>query len=227
MNYKEILEASRSKRLMADAGAGGGAAGGGGGAGSGAGAGSGGGAGPGNSSGGGAHGNSSGGGGSAGSGDTSPSDSAPTSSKGGYFVGYGGYWGSKATKKKKKKKKKDRPISVYNTSKPSKTPSKKDGIYENEKLIAELEDKKSDLEFAFNSARDITKNIKYVDTHVEIVSKLGTLAEEHGLELDDYDERAVFEAKNKLESAIYQLEEVFEDAIRDISNKIDELEYED
>ena len=33
--------------------------------------------------------------------------------------------------------------------------------------------------------------------------------------------------KNALESAIYQLEEPFEDAIRDIKNKIDELEYED
>ena len=49
-------------------------------------------------------------------------------------------------------------------------------------------------------------------------------AEEHGLQLDSYDENAVFQAKNKLESAIYQLEEVFEDAIRDVSNKIDELE---
>ena len=35
----------------------------------------------------------------------------------------------------------------------------------------------------------------------------------------------VYQAKNKLESAIYQLEEDFEEAIRDISNKIDELEY--
>jgi hypothetical protein len=203
MKHEEIIEAIKSKRLMADAGAGGGGgAGAGGGAGSGASAGGDGGA-----------SSSSGDGGSAGSGDTSTSDSAPTSARGGFFVGYGGYWSPKGSKKKKKKK--------------SKVGSKKDGIYENEKLIAQLEDKKSNLEFALGSARDITKNIKYVDTHVEIVSQLGTLAEEHGLELDDYDERAVFEAKNKLESAIYQLEEVFEDAIRDVSNKIDELEYED
>ena len=99
-------------------------------------------------------------------------------------------------------------------------------LHENQKVIDKLEDKKSDLELALSSARDITKNIKYVDTHVEIVSQLGTLAEENGLELDSYDENSVFQAKNKLESAIYQLEEVFEDAIRDVSNKIDELEME-
>ncbi len=74
---------------------------------------------------------------------------------------------------------------------------------------------------------EITKDIKYVETHGKIVSRLGTLAEEVGLQLDDYNERQVYAAKNQLESAIYELEEVFEDAIRDISNKIDELEYQD
>ena len=93
--------------------------------------------------------------------------------------------------------------------------------------VEQLEDKKYELEGALSRAREITRDIKYVDTHVEIVSKLGTLAEDVGLELDDYNERQVYAAKNKLESAIYELEEVFEDAIRDISNKIDELEYED
>lgn len=97
-------------------------------------------------------------------------------------------------------------------------------INEDNKLISKLEDKKFDLESALGQAREITRDIKRTDIHVEIVSKLGTLAEEHGLQLDSYDENAVFQAKNKLESAIYQLEEVFEDAIRDVSNKIDELE---
>ena len=97
-------------------------------------------------------------------------------------------------------------------------------LQENQNVINQLEDKKFDLESALSSAREITRDIKRTDIHVEIVSKLGTLAEQHGLQLDSYDENAVFQAKNKLESAIYQLEEVFEDAIRDVSNKIDELE---
>lgn len=99
-------------------------------------------------------------------------------------------------------------------------------INESKELLSKLEDKKSDLETALGQARDITKDIKRTDVHVEIVSKLGVLAEEHGLELDEYDERKVFELKNELESAVYQLEEVFEDAIRDLSNKIDDIEYE-
>ena len=99
-------------------------------------------------------------------------------------------------------------------------------LHENQQVIDKLEDKKFDLEMALSNAREITKTIKYADMHVEIVSKLSTLAEDNGLELDQYQERKVFEAKNKLESEIYELEEVFEEALRDISNKIDELEYE-
>ena len=208
MNYREIIEATRKKNLMADAGGGGGAGGGGagGGAGSGAGAGTGGGAGPGNGSGGGAHGTSSGGGGSAGGGDTSPSSS--TSSGG--FIGYGlGTWNP--SKKKKKKK--------------AKVGSVKDGIYEGS--IDQLEDKKYELEASLRRAREITKDIKRDDTHINILSKLGTLAEEVGLTLDDYQERVVLQLHNKLESEIYQLEEVFTDAIRDIDNQIDELTYVD
>lgn len=210
MNYREIIEATRKKNLMADAGGGGGAGGGGagGGAGSGAGAGTGGGAGPGNGSGGGAHGTSSGGGGSAGGGDTSPSSS--TSSGG--FIGYGlGTWNPSKKKKKKKKK--------------AKVGSVKDGIYEGS--VDQLEDKKYELEASLRRAREITKDIKRDDTHINILSKLGTLAEQVGLTLDDYQERVVLQLHNKLESEIYQLEEVFTDAIRDIDNQIDELTYVD
>jgi hypothetical protein len=99
-------------------------------------------------------------------------------------------------------------------------------LNESKELLSKLEDKKSDLEIALGQAREITRDIKRTDVHVEIISKLGTLAEEHGLELDEYDERKVFEIKNELESAIYQLEEVFEDAVRNLSNKIDDIEYE-
>ena len=63
--------------------------------------------------------------------------------------------------------------------------------------------------------------------HVDIITNISTLAEKHGIEIDEYQERKVFEAKNKLESEIYELEEVFKEAIRDIDNKIDELGYED
>ena len=93
--------------------------------------------------------------------------------------------------------------------------------------IEQLEDKLYKLEGALGMARNITRDIKYVDTHIEIISKLAGVAEDVGIELDKYDESKVLELKNELESAVYQLEEPFEDAIRDIQNKIEELEYED
>ena len=40
---------------------------------------------------------------------------------------------------------------------------------------------------------------------------------------DDFNYK--IEAKNKLESAIYEMEEIFEDPLRDLNNKIDEIEY--
>ena len=51
-------------------------------------------------------------------------------------------------------------------------------LQENQKVIDKLEDKKFDLERALDNARDITKTIKYADMHIEIVSKLETLAED-------------------------------------------------
>ena len=82
------------------------------------------------------------------------------------------------------------------------------------------------LEFAQQEARDITKAIKYEDTTTEIMVGLGGLADKLGIderELDYYESR-VRDAKNQLESAIYEMEEVFEDKYRDVANKIEELE---
>ena len=94
-------------------------------------------------------------------------------------------------------------------------------IKENEELISKLEDKKSSLEIALSNARAETKNIKYADMHMEIVNAVSNIAEENGIKIDEYNINQVFRAKNKLESAIYQLEEDFEEAIRDMQNAID------
>ena len=145
---------------------------------------------------------------SAPSSDSAPSD-APAPRAGGYF------FGSMSPYKKSKKKKKKKKSSSFKFGQ---------GVYENKDA---MEDKVWDLKGALEDARSITKTIKYADMHVEIISKLSNLAEEHGLELDEYQERQVFQAKNTLESEIYQLEEVFEEAIRDLQNKIDELEYDE
>jgi len=91
----------------------------------------------------------------------------------------------------------------------------------------DMHDKLYDLEAALRSARDITKKIKYADTHMTVIGELESLAEKVGLKLDDYDVRKVYEASNDLESSVYELEAAFEEAIRDIKNEIDDAEYEE
>ena len=82
----------------------------------------------------------------------------------------------------------------------------------------------------FNQAiQDITKNIKYLQQDelvMEIYSKMQSMAQAIGLpekELD-YVEKAVREAFNNLESAVYEMEEPFEDYVRDLQYKVEELE---
>ncbi len=82
------------------------------------------------------------------------------------------------------------------------------------------------LEFAQSEARDITKAIKYENTTSEIMIGLSGLAEKLGIdekELDYYESR-VRDARNQLESAVYEMEEVFADKYSDVRNKIDNLE---
>jgi len=82
----------------------------------------------------------------------------------------------------------------------------------------------------FNQAiQDITKNVKYLQQDelvMEIYSKMQSMAQAIGLsekELD-YVEDAVREAFNNLESAVYKMEEPFEDFVRDLQYKVEELE---
>ena len=71
-------------------------------------------------------------------------------------------------------------------------------------------------------ARSITKEAKYLTYPItDIVVKLLSLADEHGLEKemeDALDE--VREAQRKLESAFYRCEEVFADAIRELESEL-------
>ena len=80
-----------------------------------------------------------------------------------------------------------------------------------EQLAKELED----LKFALISSRGITHDAKYLDVS-EITSKLLDLAEDYGL-LEEMEEALdnVREHMNKLQSAIFQCDEVFENAVRE------------
>ena len=81
-----------------------------------------------------------------------------------------------------------------------------------------VKDKRHELECALREAREITKEAKYLCYPVgEITTKLSSLADEHGL-LDEMNELLdqVTMAEHKLESAFYECESVFEEAISDL-----------
>jgi len=84
------------------------------------------------------------------------------------------------------------------------------------------------VELAFDQVRATTKNIKYDDTAIDIITAVGSIVDDlNSEELKaevEYLENAVFQAKNNLESAVYGLEEPFEDLIRTLKNKIDDEE---
>jgi len=196
--FLSLEELKKRKRLDAEAGAGGGGAGGGGAAGGTGGASAGGDGGSTGSSGdsGSADGGSSGDSSTTSSADTTPSD-APVSRG---FVGLGSIAPYKKSKKKKKKFK-------YG-----------DGIYEG------AEDQLQKLEIGLSQARDITKQIKYNDVANQIVVKIMGLAEELGIpeqEVDMYT-NDIYRAKRDLESAVYELETIFADRVRELKNKIDD-----
>ena len=94
---------------------------------------------------------------------------------------------------------------------------------ENEKL-KQLQDLERQLESALDSARDITRQIKYNDIPSDIIVDIESLANELDITYHSYQINDVWSALTNLESAIYSLEEIFEDALSDVRYKIEELE---
>lgn len=81
------------------------------------------------------------------------------------------------------------------------------------------------LQDSIGSIRKATKGGKYLGSDVlDIMLEVQGFAEKLGIDPDElaYAENQVREAQNNLESAIYGLEEPFEDAIRTLQNRIDD-----
>lgn len=88
-------------------------------------------------------------------------------------------------------------------------------------------EKEHEFKMALDQARKITKAIKYDDTVGEIMVQIEMLAEKFpGINMRDLEWKMdeVREAKNALESAVYGLEEPFEEAMRDASYEDEEDE---
>ena len=100
-----------------------------------------------------------------------------------------------------------------------------DKAYLREYQESEDERRLDALENAMGSVRKATKGGKYLGSDViDIMIEIQGFAEKLGIDPDEleYAENQVREAMNNLESAIYGLEEPFEDAIRSLQNKIDD-----
>tara|TARA_S200000501_G_scaffold366396_1_gene401088 strand:- start:1592 stop:1936 length:345 start_codon:yes stop_codon:yes gene_type:complete len=95
--------------------------------------------------------------------------------------------------------------------------------------LNELADKKWDFEAAVRKVNDETKVIKYDNIPSEIYLKVTNIAEELGMDVSDSSDlewkiKEVREAVNALESAVYNLVEPFEEALRTAECDYDELE---
>lgn len=204
VNKKQVPLNKKMQRLDAEAGggggAGGGSAGGGGAAGGTGGASAGG---DGGSTGSSGDSGSADGGSSGDSSTTSSADTTPSVPARGFY-GIGTMAPYKKSKKKKKKKK-------------SKIKFGK-GVYtESEELLQKFE-------IALSQAKDEIKKIKYANTPNEIIVKIMGIAEEVGISEEEVDmyTRDIYRAKNNLESAVYELETIFTDRVRELKNKIDD-----
>lgn len=96
--------------------------------------------------------------------------------------------------------------------------------------LDKLYDEKWDLESAVSKVNNITKDVKYID-FFSIYNKVTNVAEELGMDVSDSSDlewkiKEVREKINELESAMYDLVEPFEDAVRDKGIEIDDLEWE-
>jgi len=82
--------------------------------------------------------------------------------------------------------------------------------------LEEGEDRQAELEMALQKARQITKQIKYDDTATDIIVQIQMLAEKFNIDKDSLESAIddVYNAKNQLESAVYGLDEVFEEALQ-------------
>ena len=88
--------------------------------------------------------------------------------------------------------------------------------------IDKLENKKIKLQDLVGDVFEITRKIKYLDL-MNIDIDVQGIAEDNNINIK-YEMKAVRQALNNLESAIYNLNQPFEDELKSIENKIDEIE---
>ena len=115
------------------------------------------------------------------------------------------------------------------------SPSLREAIYKElaaKDEITALNDKLFDLKQIMKQSRQIVSEVKRDTTVSEIVSKIESLVEKLNLDeyaLDDFEDikSDVSKAKDKLESAVFELDIFFDGIKRSLEDKIYELEIEE
>ena len=87
--------------------------------------------------------------------------------------------------------------------------------------IDKLENKKIKLQDLVGDVFEITRKIKYLDL-MNIDIDVQGIAEDNNINIK-YEMKDVRQALNNLEQAIYNLNQPFEDELKSIENKIDEI----
>ena len=102
------------------------------------------------------------------------------------------------------------------------------GLEAKKAKLEQLEKSLDEMESALGRAWEATKQIKYDNTVSEITVALMGIADDVGIDEKELDYYAgqVREASNNLESKVYEMEEVFEDRVRDLKNAVDDLQME-
>ena len=97
---------------------------------------------------------------------------------------------------------------------------------ENSSLSEANGDTLLDPETALNRARNITKQYKYADMHTDIILQIQKLAQASGINPKDleYYIDDVYEKQRELESAIFGLDQPFEDAVQNRQWQDDEVD---
>lgn len=96
-----------------------------------------------------------------------------------------------------------------------------------QKEMAEIEKRIGVVRDAHSKAKNITKEVKYLDV-TDIVVRIQQLAEKAGADMAEFESLVseVNDAKSHLESAVYALDDLFVDMYRDLENQHSDLQYE-
>lgn len=93
--------------------------------------------------------------------------------------------------------------------------------------LEQLQQQLNTLIPVYRQVQQITTQIKHNETLMSILTEVQQLAVDNEIDMESYSyqENTILEKARELEEAVYGLDELFKDAIDDIKNKIEELEY--